>query len=329
MDKTKPLFYNPGMKRFAFAAVVFLAACQFQPSAGTVGEEKVYPRSEIETAYGIPEDVVVYIYLPPGYDAGAAGGYAAAFVLDGDSHFETAVREYESFYEEGKTDPILIFGIGYGYPGGAYSGGGRFRDYPTPDSVDLFTGELLPKEKTNCDNFLKLIKERIVPDAEKAYRIDAGRKALLGHSLGGGLTFYAFQTYNRTATDSLTENPFSIYCYADGGTSYGDMKRIGAITASAGTRFDESESRSLTLYAVYGYSVNPPSVMITESMLYSLLEKNYSDLEIHRFYPRNDNHAATMTTYLRNSLKLISNDRNGFRDFEDPDCVRPQTGDEQ
>lgn len=52
-------------------------------------------------------------------------------------------------------------------------------------------------------------------------------------------------------------------------------------------------------------------------------------LEIHRFYPRNDNHAATMTTYLRNSLKLISNDRNGFQDFEDPDCVRPQTGDAQ
>lgn len=62
MDKKKGLFYNADMKRFAFAAVVFPAACQFQPSAGTVGEEKVYPRSEIETAYGIPENRIKLIF---------------------------------------------------------------------------------------------------------------------------------------------------------------------------------------------------------------------------------------------------------------------------
>lgn len=296
-------------------AAVLPISCRQIPSAGTVADPLIYPQPRMEADYGITDNVVVYTFLPPGYDGNSPDGYAAAFILDGDSHFLTAVREYERFFEEGKADPVLIFGIGYGYSGGAYSGNGRNRDYPTPDSVDLFTGKLISREETNCDRFLQLIKEEIVPDAEKFWRIHPEKKALLGHSLGGGLAFYAFQTYNRTSNNSLRENPFSIFCYADGGASYGDIKRVEALTESSGSRFDVSGGRSLTLYAVYGFSVSPVSVLVTESLLETLRERNYPDLKIHRFYPRNDNHGATMETYLRNSLKLISNFTEGFQDF--------------
>ncbi len=282
---------------------------------GTLDDQWQYNREDIEPIYKIADNVVVYPYLPPDYDPTNAQGYSALFILDGDSHFELATAYYSELLETDECDPLLIFGVGYGYPD-AYSGGGRFRDYAGPDYPSIWDGSI-DNSNVNSDNFYKFMIEKVVPDAKKNYSINDDEIALFGHSLGGAFTYYAFQTFDRSGIDNYTSSPFSYFCVGDQGTTIGDLKRLDAFLQAPETKISVSNPRKISLYFLYGPLVNLTSIIILESMIADLNTKNYPDLSVNRFYPLNEDHAQTMHSYIKNGLRIISNASGGFKKYGD------------
>lgn len=55
-------------------AAVLPLSCRQIPSAGTVADPVIYPQSRMEADYGITDNVVVYTFLPPGYDGNSPDG---------------------------------------------------------------------------------------------------------------------------------------------------------------------------------------------------------------------------------------------------------------
>lgn len=86
----------------------------------------------------------------------------------------------------------IIVGIGYPYDDPLIGGqSGRTRDYVTRLDNGMPGG---------APNFLRFIREELIPHIDAKYRTQTVGRTLLGHSLGGFFTLYAmFQTGNDPA----------------------------------------------------------------------------------------------------------------------------------
>lgn len=127
-------------------------------------------------------------------------GYPVIYVLDPSSAFATladAVRNQEIYF-----GPVVVVGIGYV---GDEAGVKRMLDMTPPTDLATLPKEFLGKPWPPVgggDAFFAFIQERVKPAVERRLRIDHGRQALFGHSLGGLFTLHtlfthpeAFQTY--------------------------------------------------------------------------------------------------------------------------------------
>jgi predicted alpha/beta superfamily hydrolase len=136
------------------------------------------------------------VRLPPGYDADPARRWPVVYQLDGTSfgpEFDLAAAHASALAATGTIPELIVVGIGYPYADPQTGGAaGRSRDYVL--TLDDGRPGGLP-------DFLRFVREELIPHIDARYRTDPAVRALSGHSLGG------FVVLHTLFTTALEANP--------------------------------------------------------------------------------------------------------------------------
>lgn len=118
--------------------------------------------------------------------------YTTIYVLDGEEIFDFVAVKCKDISNNFSASNVLVVSIGYGND--------RTLDY-TPTKATEGGG--------GAENFMRFIKDELIPKMENVYGADTLRKnrALLGHSFGGLFTAYAFTNYNHVFGNYIILSP--------------------------------------------------------------------------------------------------------------------------
>jgi predicted alpha/beta superfamily hydrolase len=177
--------------------------------------------------------------------------------------------------------PVIVAGIGYTEENDA----GQVR------TVDFLI---------RPENFLKEIKEEIIPRVEKAYPVDPSRRILFGSSLGGRFTVFAFLT-NLLQSDATFAGFLGGSPYLAGSNVFSLAKELTARqrTINAG------------LYLAYGANESESEYHSPNNTLFKLLENNnLQDFRFfHHVYPNADHFDTTRLTLIDGLRLLLGDER--------------------
>jgi predicted alpha/beta superfamily hydrolase len=195
------------IKFFIPIFILFLVSCSSQTAEKI--ETKNQPPTEIITKYTELRSIVskevndtfyVYVRLPKHYKT-ETKSYPVLYLLDGDIAFDmsTSIIRYLQYAED--VPDIIIIGIGYGTMLNDNNLNFRERDYS-------FTNiPLLKYGSGGADNYLKFLKNELIPYVEKNYRTNKNR-ILDGYSLGGLFSIYTLLKDNNLFTSYIAGSPY-------------------------------------------------------------------------------------------------------------------------
>lgn len=139
-------------------------------------------------------DFQISVALPSDYKT-SDKNYPILYSLDANGEFGIVASTARIL--EGDIPGIIVVGIGYP-TGGRFIHAIKYRtwDYtPTRDLEEEKAGDLpdilVPAGTGAAPEFLQFIRQQLIPEIEKKYRVDSSDRALLGHSLGGLFSSYA------------------------------------------------------------------------------------------------------------------------------------------
>lgn len=147
------------------------------------------PRSDVLTipAPDLGRSYSYVVVLPPGYERDPGRRYPAVFFTDAPQSTALLAGMMTRLSAGGRgLEPAILVGLGYADGDtGQYS---RRRDYtPTPhgdiDAVSDMPGR--PVAYGEAEAYRRHLVERVLPELERRFRIDPGRRIYLGHSYGG------------------------------------------------------------------------------------------------------------------------------------------------
>jgi predicted alpha/beta superfamily hydrolase len=148
------------------------------------------------------EECTYYISLPLKYERkdNAVKKYPVIYLLDGKANFNSVsgITNWMSSYGNQIPDVILV----------AILNKNRYKDLtPTHSTVNLLGNpDMTLSETGRGDEFLKYIKEELMPEINKNYRTMA-YNIFIGHSLGGLLVLYEFITNPKTFQAFIAIDP--------------------------------------------------------------------------------------------------------------------------
>ena len=165
------------------AAIVALALlfCLLAPAAQAqqpVVLENAFTHALRSTVNGV--DYQLTVVLPPGYDKAPDKRYPTLYVMDGNRWSQLLAVLYPRFVANAAYPPIIVVGVDY--PGRT----GRYQDYG-PVSQRYFP---VPQTR-GAANFMRVMKQEIIPLVDRTYRTDPQERGIGGHSMGGFFTAYS------------------------------------------------------------------------------------------------------------------------------------------
>lgn len=162
----------------AFAACIAVPAVRAQPVAQVPLEYLPALAGEYFPlrAAANGRDYHVYVRLPEGYAADPQRRYPVVYVLDGDSLFPLLAPTHLFLHYDEKLPEAVIVGIAYGSFDPAINR--RHVDFSAP-------GGDTPAGEGGAPEFLAFLRDGLLPETERRYRIDPQRRVLLGQSRAG------------------------------------------------------------------------------------------------------------------------------------------------
>ncbi len=129
------------------------------------------------------QDYEVQVMLPAGYGKGEKN-YPVLYLMDSQWDFPLVTALYGQQYFDGFVPEMIIVGVTWT---GKYANPDslRARDY-TPTHVAQ------TPQSGGAANFLSFLKKELFPFVESRYRIDKSNRTLMGCSLGGLFTLFAY-----------------------------------------------------------------------------------------------------------------------------------------
>jgi predicted alpha/beta superfamily hydrolase len=118
----------------------------------------------------------IHVRLPEGYDPAQAATYPVVYILDGDSLFPLLAPTHLFLHYDEKLPEAILVGIAYGGFDPAINK--RHVDFSAPGS------DALPDQQ-GAPQFLGFLKAQLLPEIERRYRTDAGKRILIGQSRAG------------------------------------------------------------------------------------------------------------------------------------------------
>lgn len=155
-----------------------LAAQQTAPAVSIAGTQKLSLTSKI-----INQEYDLLVHLPGNYDQQKDKTYPVLYLLDAQWDFPLVTGLYGSQYYDGFIPGLIIVGITWGGKD-ANPSQLRFRDF-TPAAQGR------PAGSGNAENFLRFMKEELIPFIDSKFRAKKDDRVLVGSSLGGLFTLYA------------------------------------------------------------------------------------------------------------------------------------------
>lgn len=141
------------------------------------------------------------VQLPPGYEdpRNANRRYPVVYLNDGPLNFLVAAGIAHLPMSEGILEELILVGIGYSRETGSTES--RVRDY-TPTLNPAFE-----RRTGGAEEYLGFIERELIPYVERAYRVDAERRTLAGHSFGGLFGAYVLFTKPELFQQYLLSSP--------------------------------------------------------------------------------------------------------------------------
>ena len=155
----------------------------------------------------------ISVALPRGYDE-SADTYPVLYTTDANGSFGTIVEATRILRIPDEVPELINVGVGYPL--------GRFWNVMSPRSTDLTPTsdsewekeEALkwpqlpaPEGSGGAPEFLRFVKEELVPIIDRDYRTDTNDRALVGHSFGGLFATYALLQGDGTFNKYLISSP--------------------------------------------------------------------------------------------------------------------------
>jgi hypothetical protein len=223
------------MKYFILiTALLAIAACS--PKRDNMSPAHT-PDSQIFSIYSqhVKDSFYISLKLPPGYDQ--RQHYPVVYVLDANFYFDMVAATTNKYAELGILTPAIIVGIGY--KNFATMDSLRDRDYSYPQALakDSFL------VSGGASRFLAFIHSELIPVIDKQYGTDPKNRILMGHSLGGYFTLFAFQKYLEGAN-----NDFCSYVAASPSVHYASYYLLHQLDSLA----TKNASAKVKLYVTYG-----------------------------------------------------------------------------
>lgn len=163
---------------------IFLITCDSKiNNTGTKIIQPTTKYTELKTIISeeVGDTFYIYIRVPKNYSL-SNNTYPVLYLLDGDISFNMATSIIRYMQYGSYLPDLIIVGIGYGTMMSDEEKNFRERDYSISHIDQLpISGK--------GENFLKFIKNELIPFVEKEYRVNSD-KTLSGFSLGGLFTIY-------------------------------------------------------------------------------------------------------------------------------------------
>jgi len=144
------------------------------------------------------QEYELHILLPGGYK-NSDKKYPVVYLMDSQWDFPLVKCIYGEHYYDGFIPEMIIVGVTWGGVN------------PNPDSLRARdytpTNEKRSPQSGGADNFLSFMKDELFPFIETNYKADPSNRTLMGCSLGGLVTLYAFLTHTDMFTGYAAASP--------------------------------------------------------------------------------------------------------------------------
>ena len=124
----------------------------------------------------------IYVRLPVSSEEAAGRSYPVLYLLDGGVNFPLISSYYHSLRFGEEVPEMILVGISYGsdtFEGGNY----RSSDFTAPSQERAWWGK--------APDFQRALEQELLPLVESRYAADAGRRMILGQSLGGQFVLFS------------------------------------------------------------------------------------------------------------------------------------------
>jgi len=204
----------------------------------------------------------ISVNLPNEYSTTAKHHYPVVFLLDANLYFDIASATLNKYSEVGLLPAIILVGIGYKDFFEMDSLRSRDNTYPTaiPEYEMSVSG--------GADRFLEYINKELVHYIDSLFKTDTTNRTLIGHSLSGYFTAYAF------VENCLSKrNTFNHYISASPSLHYNKyylLKQMGLLS-------EQNTSKNVTVYFTFGGLEDDEDEDGEEMLKVGQLSKNLSE----------------------------------------------------
>jgi predicted alpha/beta superfamily hydrolase len=178
------------------------------------------------------------VSLPNDYNEQQSQKYPVVYLLDANLYFDIVATALNKYSYVGLTPSVILIGVGY-------------KDFPAMDSLrsrDDTYPVAIPEYEMDvsggADRFLSFLNTELVPRIDQDYRTDTSKRMLMGQSLGGYFTAYAFLQALMGKT-----NCFDSYIAASPAIHYNNywlLKQLKEIAVA------KAKSDKIDIYITYG-----------------------------------------------------------------------------
>jgi predicted alpha/beta superfamily hydrolase len=168
----------------AMASATMAAPAKAQSGQGTDGSIANLP--SLRGDYFLLESQAVgrayhiYVRLPEGYEADESHRYPVVYLLDGDSTFPMLAPLHLFMHYDDKVPEAILVGIAYG----------GFQPSINKRDVD-FRLVMDDGSEGGAARFLAMLEGELLPQIDRQFRTDPGRRVLVGQSRGGSAVLQA------------------------------------------------------------------------------------------------------------------------------------------
>lgn len=141
----------------------------------------------------INDNFSIFIQTPSNYVKNPSKKYPVTYLLDANAYFDILANQKRILKDE-----ILV---GIGYENAYLMDSLRHRDYTYPVAVEQDSFAI----SGGGEKFLSFITKELVPYIDENYRTEPAKRALMGHSLGGYFSLFAFQKLSTTQADYFSK----------------------------------------------------------------------------------------------------------------------------
>ena len=227
------------------------------------------------------QEYELHIFLPGNYKD-SNKKYPVVYLMDSQWDFPLVKCIYGEYYYDGFIPEMIIVGVTWGGVN------------PNPDSLRARdytpTKEQRLPQSGGADKFLSFMKNELFPFMEKNYKADPENRSLMGCSLGGLITLYAFLTH----TDM-----FNGYAAASPAVSWGN----GMLYQSEKEFANKKLNKPVRVYITVGDVERGRPYF--ESMADYFVKRNYQNVSIRSKVLENTGHSGTQGETFARGLQYI------------------------